>query len=169
MLYFWSILLVAVNAFWLILVPFALPGNWLMVITTALFAWWQWENGIFSVYTLIGITVLALAGEIVEFFAGAGGAKKAGAGWPGAIAAVFGAVFGAIFGTFVIPLLGTIIGACLGTGLAAAGVEMAMGKSSDASLRSGLGASMGHLVGSMTKLTIGAAIWLIVAVSAFWP
>jgi len=49
MLYFWLTLLVILNAFWLALVPFALPGNWLIVITTSLFAWWQRENNVFSI------------------------------------------------------------------------------------------------------------------------
>ena len=41
------------------LVPFTLPGNWLMIITTCLFAWWKWDNGLFSWPLLIAITVLA--------------------------------------------------------------------------------------------------------------
>ena len=169
MLYFWTTLLIVLNAFWLMLTLFALPGNWLIVITTSAFAWWQWEKGIFSIYTLIVIAVLAFSGEVVEFFAGAGGAKKAGAGWLGAIAAIFGAIFGAIAGTFVLPLFGTILGACLGAGLAATAVELAVGKTPDASIRSGLGASLGHLIGSTSKFAIGAAIWLIVSIAAFWP
>ncbi len=162
-------MLVILNAFWLILVPFSLPGNWLIVFTTALFAWWQRDNNVFSIYTLITIAVFALAGEIVEFFAGAAGAKKAGAGRLGAVAAVFGAVVGAIAGTFIIPLIGTIIGACIGAGLAASVAELASGKPADASIRSGLGASAGHLFGSISKLALGIAIWLIVAIAAFWP
>jgi uncharacterized protein YqgC (DUF456 family) len=169
MLYFWLTLLVILNAFWLALVPFALPGNWLIVITTSLFAWWQRENNVFSIYTLIAIAVLALLGELVEFFAGTAGAKKAGAGWLAAVAAVFGAIAGAVAGTFVLPLFGTIIGACLGAGLAAYVVELALGKSPDASIRSGLGASAGHFFGSIAKIAVGVVIWLIVAVAAFWP
>ena len=169
MLHFWIILLIVLNAFWLLLVPFALPGNWLIVITTALFAWRQWGQGIFSIYTLVAITVLAFLGEMIEFFAGAGGAKKAGAGWVGAIAAIFGAIVGAIAGTFILPLFGTIVGACLGAGIAAAAAELAAGKTSDASICSGFGASLGYLIGSTAKFAIGVAIWLIVAVAAFWP
>jgi uncharacterized protein YqgC (DUF456 family) len=169
MLYLWITLLIVLNGFWLVLVPLALPGNWLIVITTSLFAWWQWGQNVFSVYTLIAITVLAFLGEMIEFFAGAGGAKKAGASWLSAIAAIFGAIFGAIIGTLVLPLFGTIFGACLGAGIAAAVVELAMGKTSDASIRSGFGASLGYLIGSTTKFAIGVAIWLIVAVAAFWP
>lgn len=167
MLYLCETVLIIVNGFWLILNLFSLPGNWLIVITTSLFAWWQWENKVFSIYTIITIAVLALAGEIAEFLAGAGGAKRAGAGWPGATAAIFGAILGAIIGTFVIPLIGTIIGACLGAGTAATIVELAMGKTTDASIRSGIGASAGHLLGTTAKSAIGVIIWLIVAVAAF--
>jgi uncharacterized protein YqgC (DUF456 family) len=169
MLYLWLTLLIILNAFWLVLVLFSLPGNWLIVITTSLFAWWQWESHLFSVYTLIAIAVLALLGELVEFFAGTAGAKKAGAGWLAAIAAVFGAIAGAIIGTFVLPLFGTIIGACLGAGLAATITELAMGKPRDASIRSGVGASVGRFFGLIAKIAVGIAIWLIVAVAAFRP
>ncbi len=157
------------NAFWLVLVPFALPGNWLIVITTSLFAWWRWQDGVFSPCTLIVIAILALIGELVEFFAAAGGAKKAGATLLASVAAIIGALVGAVIGTFVLPLLGTIIGACLGAGLTATIVEMATGKTPDASIRSGVGASVGHLFGSTAKLAIGVIIWLIVAIAAFWP
>ena len=51
MLYVWSIFLV-----------FGLPGNWLIVIGTCLFAWWRWEDKVFSIYTLIAIAGLG------EFF-----------------------------------------------------------------------------------------------------
>jgi uncharacterized protein YqgC (DUF456 family) len=169
MLYLWATLLIVLNAFWLMLTLFALPGNWLIVITTSVFAWWQWEHEVFSIYTLIAIAVLAFFGEVVEFLAGAGGAKRAGAGWLGAMAAIFGAIAGAVIGTIVLPLFGTILGACLGAGLAATVVELAIGKTPDASIRSGFGASLGHLIGSTVKLAVGIAIWLIVAVAAFWP
>jgi hypothetical protein len=169
MFYLWATLLIIVNGFWLILNLFSLPGNWLIVITTSLFAWWQWENKVISIYTLIAIAVLALMGEIVEFLAGAGGAKKAGAGWLGAIAAIFGAIAGAITGTFVMPFIGTIIGSCLGAGLAAAGIEMVMGKPAKVSIRSGAGASIGRFFGSMAKFAIGAAIWIIAAIAVLWP
>ena len=95
MIYFWLVCLLVLNFCWLGLVFFALPGNWLVVISTGLFAWWRWEDGIFSIYTLIAITLLAFVAEIFEFFAGMGGAKKAGAGWKGAFAALAGAIIGA--------------------------------------------------------------------------
>ena len=42
MVYIWATSLVVINAVWLALVLVGLPGNWLMVATTALVAWWQW-------------------------------------------------------------------------------------------------------------------------------
>ena len=170
MIYFQVILLLVLNAFWLGLVFFALPGNWLVVISTALFAWWRWEDGVFSICTLIAITVLATIGEIVEFFAGMGGAKKAGAGWRGAFAAVAGALVGAIFGTFFIPIpfLGTLFGACLGAGLLTMTVERRLGKEMRASVRSGFGAGLGVFIGTGSKFLIGVLIWIIVAVAGFY-
>ena len=117
MIYVYLVILILFNACWLLTVPFMLPGNWLMLITTYLFAWWQWDMGIFGWPLLIAITILALIGEIIEFFAGAGGAKKAGSGWLGALTAVGGAIFGAVVGTGIMPVLGTILGACFGAGL----------------------------------------------------
>jgi hypothetical protein len=43
MLYVESSILVLLNLVWLILVLFGLPGNWLMVLSTSLFAWWTSE------------------------------------------------------------------------------------------------------------------------------
>jgi len=170
MSYVYIIGLLTVNAFWLVGILFMLPGNWLMAITTALFAWWRWDDGVFGVGVLIAIAVMALAGEIFDSLAGAGGAKKAGASWRGAAAAVFGAIAGALLGTVVIPVpvVGTLLGACLGAGLAVWAVERMIGKSPDKSIQSGVGAGTGVLLGITVKFAIGCLIWLTVAVAAFW-
>lgn len=169
MLYVWSILLVLLNAIWLVLVFFGLPGNWLIVISTCLFAWWRAEDNVFSVYTLLFIAALAILGEVVEFFAGMGGARKAGASWRGSLGAIIGAVTGAILGTFFIPFLGTLVGACVGAGIGAWGLELAGGRKMEESVRFGLGAGIGQFFGITAKFALGVAIWLIVAVAAFWP
>ena len=169
MIYVYLVILILFNACWLLTVPFMLPGNWLMLVTTYLFAWWQWDMGIFGWPLLIAITILALIGEIIEFFAGAGGAKKAGSGWLGALAAVGGAIFGAVVGTGIMPVLGTILGACFGAGLATWIVERITGKEQDASVRSGVGAGTGVLIGTVSKFCIGCLIWLLITIAAFWP
>ena len=169
MFYVYLVMLILLNACWLVMVLFTLPGNWLMVVGTCLFAWWQADQGVFGWGVLAAITILALIAELIEFFAGAGGAKKAGAGWWGALAAVGGAIFGALFGTFIIPVpvFGTLLGACFGAGLFTWIAERAAGKEHDDSVRSGVGAGTGVLIGTLSKFAIGCVIWLLIAIAAF--
>jgi len=171
MLYLLLILLILLNIAWLVLVLFGLPGNWLIVTSTCLFAWWRWEDGVFSIYTLIAIAVLAVLGELFEFLGGMHGAKRAGASRRGSIAALAGAIAGAILGTFMIPVLffGTVLGACIGAGLGAWAIEVSRGRKMEESVRCAVGAGLGELLGITAKVTAGIIIWLIVAVAAFWP
>lgn len=171
MLYLWLFILILLNTVWLALVAFGLPGNWLIVVGTGLFAWWQWDAGVFSIGTLVAVAVLALLAELAEFGAGMIGARKSGASWRGSTAALFGAMIGALSGTFFIavPLLGAVIGACLGAGLGVWAVEISRGQHRDRSLRSGVSAGLGALVGILSKLAAGVVIWLVVAVAAVWP
>jgi uncharacterized protein YqgC (DUF456 family) len=171
MLYLWLILLILLNAVWLMLVLFGLPGNWLIVISTCLFVWWRWEDGVFSIYTLIVIVVLAGLGELFELLGGMHGAKRAGASRRGSIAALAGAIVGAILGTFMIPVLflGTVLGACIGAGLGAWAIEVSRGRKMEESVRCGVGAGLGELLGITAKVTAGIIIWLTVAIAAFWP
>jgi uncharacterized protein YqgC (DUF456 family) len=162
-------MLVLLNAFWLLLVPFTLPGNWLIVITTVLFAWWRAEDKVFSPYTLVVITLLALLGELVEFFGGVIGAKKAGARFLGSLGAILGAIIGAIIGTFVFPILGTILGSCAGAAIGACALEVAGGRRMEDTINLGIGAGLGHFFGTTAKMALGILIWFIVAVAAFYP
>jgi uncharacterized protein YqgC (DUF456 family) len=171
MVYLWSIVLVILNTVWLGLVVFGLPGNWLIVVSTCLLAWWRWGNNVFSIYTLVAIVVLAVVGELAEFTAGMIGARRSGASRRGSVAAIFGAVVGAIFGTFMIPVvfLGTLIGACVGAGLCVWGMEISRGEQAEHSLRHAVSAGLGEFFGIISKFAMGIVIWLIVAVAVFWP
>lgn len=167
MLYFWLTLLVVVNTLWLGLVPFSLPGNWLMILTTILFALWQ--KNIFGVYIILAAIVLALIGEVLEFLAGAGGAKAAGGGKKAMAAAIIGAIIGAILGTFLIPvpIFGTLLGSALGAAMAVLIAERKAGKEMKQSLKIATGAGLGRFVGLGTKIATGIIIWLIFTIAAF--
>jgi uncharacterized protein YqgC (DUF456 family) len=171
MLYVWLSILVLLNALWLTLVLLGLPGNWLMVISTCLFAWWKWDERVFSGWTLVAIVALALLGELTEFLAGVVAAKGSGASWRGSMMAVFGAILGALFGTFTIPVLflGTVLGASIGAGLAVWATEIARGELAEHSLRRAVSAGIGQFVGTASKIMLGLVIWLVIAVAAFWP
>lgn len=177
MIYLWAVLLLLLNLVWLATVVAGLPGTWLMVISTALVAWWQWGDpdagrpGMFSLATLIVIAGLALLAEIAELITGLIGARRAGGTRWGALGALIGGFVGAIVATPLIPLplLGSLIGACVGAGLGAWGLELAAGRRASESARAGVGAGLGTFAGRIAKLIAAALIWLIVAVAAFWP
>jgi uncharacterized protein YqgC (DUF456 family) len=160
-----------VNLLWLFTTVLGLPGNWLMVLTTALVAWWQWEAAMFSPWTLLAVILLATGGELVDVVAGAVMAKRAGGTGRGALGAILGGVAGGLVGTAMlpVPLFGTILGVCAGAFIGAAVLEAASGQPIALSLRSGRGAAVGYGLGYLAKLGIGAVIWATVAVAAFWP
>ncbi len=177
MVYLWATLLLLVNAVWWFLNLLVMPGNLLMAVSTGVVAWLTWDKSkgwneqMFSIYTLIAVFVLAIFGEVLEFFAGAAGAKTAGGSVWGKFGAILGAVVGAVVCTFLIPIpiLGSLIGACGGAFLGAYLLELAGGKKSKPALKSGAGAGVGRLTGTLIKLILGVIIWLIIAVAAFWP
>jgi uncharacterized protein YqgC (DUF456 family) len=167
MIYFWLTILIIINTFWLMLSFFALPGNWLMIVTTTLFAIWQKDN--FSIYVIIAAIILAMAGEVLEFFAGAGGAKAAGGGKKAMAAAIIGAIIGAVLGTVLIPvpLFGTLLGSAIGAGLAVLIVEKRAGKEFKESVKTATSAGVGQILGISAKIITGVIIWLIFAIAAF--
>jgi uncharacterized protein YqgC (DUF456 family) len=173
MAYLSAIVLIALNTIWLGLVPLGLPGLWLMVATAALVAWWQHGEGtpMFGVVTLVTIVALAVVGEILEFAAGAVGSRGAGGTRRGTVGALVGGLVGAIAGTVLLPmpLLGSLIGASVGAGLGALGLELTGGQAMRDSVRTGLGAGAGRLLGTVLKLMVAVAAWVVLAVAVFWP
>jgi uncharacterized protein len=171
MIYAIAALLIVVNTLCLAMVLLRLPGIWLMVLMTTLAAIITWDEGMFSVWTLGVVFVLALISEVLEFMAGAVGTKKAGGSQGAAWAAMFGGIAGAIGGTFLIPVpvVGSLLGAILGAAGAAALAELAMGREMGAAAMSGAGAGAGTLAGAIVKLMFGVVVWLIIAVAAFVP
>jgi uncharacterized protein len=169
--------LVLVNSLWLGTIILGLPGTWLMVFSTALVAWLRWVPGrpfgdqMISPWTLLCLIGLALVGEVLEFIAGAAGARKAGGSGRGALAAVVGGLVGALAGTFIIPIpvIGSLLGAAGGAGLGAWWVELAGGKTMESSVRIGIGAGVGRVLGTVYKFAAGVAIWFVALIAAFWP
>ena len=173
MAYLWAVVLIALNTVWLGLVLLGLPGIWLMVASAAVVVWWQHGEGtpMFGVATLITIVALAVLGEILEFAAGAVGSRGAGGTRRGTVGALVGGLVGAIAGTVLLPmpLLGSLIGASVGAGLCALVLELTGGKAMRDSARTGLGAGAGRLLGTVLKLMVAAAAWVVLAVAAFLP
>jgi hypothetical protein len=191
MLCLWSILLVILNAVFWVLEVLGFPGNWLIVISTCLFAWWRWDDRIFSIYTLIAIEMLAVVSELFTFFSGTHTVGRVINSLPALVAILIGAIIGAILGTFFIPILflGTLPGICIGARLGACSVavfrtqklqKILLEESSEekwewASHRYSIAAGPGEFLGIPNNISIGIVvhlgiiIWIIVTIAAFWP
>ena len=175
MYWIWFTLLLLVNSVALLVTLIALPGNWIMVGTAALFVWLvppTQSGGL----TWIGVSVaagLAVLGEIVELSAGAAGAAKLGARRRSVVMSMGATVVGSIVGSLVvpIPIVGTVIGAvgggAIGAYLGAVAGEASVGTDADRREAIGRAAFRGRLLGTLAKLVIGTTIYLVIAVDAW--
>jgi uncharacterized protein YqgC (DUF456 family) len=165
----WIAGLLAVNALGVFLVALALPGTWLIVLATGLFAWLRGYPEILGWPSLSALIGLAVLGEVVEFAAGAAGVKSAGGTKRGAAGAIAGGIVGAIAGTFLIPIpvLGSVLGAAMGSFVGALLGERSAGRTSAEQLQAAQGAFWGRLLGTVSKLAIAVVMWILVASALF--
>jgi uncharacterized protein YqgC (DUF456 family) len=161
---------VIVNAAGVVLTLLQLPGNWLIVLTTALVAWWGWDP--LPEARLVGWTVLAIllglavAAEVAELALGAMGAKKAGGSRRGALLAIVGGFVGAVVGSFAIPILivGTVVGAALGSAAGALVGDRAAGREWGQAARAARGAAVGRVSATVVKALVGVLLWCVALV-----
>ena len=169
----WALIyIVAVLGFWFLNL-LGLPGNWLIVTATVLYAWLVPEGGASTMQWGAAAAVggLAVVGEIVELGASAAGVKKAGGSRRGSILALVGSLVGAVTGIFVgipIPIVGSIVGALLFAGMGATAGAMCgeywKGRSLDHSWTVGQAAFWGRILGTLAKVAIGAMM-VVVAIA----
>lgn len=157
------LLLAALMLVCLVLVPLGLPGTWLMIAVAVGF---PLVAGIepLGVFTLVGITVLAVIGELVEFSLSARYTRKYGGSRRASWGAIIGGIVGAIVGV-PLPVIGSVIGAFVGAFAGALLGELSLGSGSAASTRVAWGALVGRLVATAVKMGIGVAIaaWVVLA------
>ena len=162
-----AILLVVVCGGAWLLNLISLPGNWLAVLVMGVYAWLGPESGRthMGLVPVISAFGLGIAGEIVEFAAGAVGASRAGASRRATLYAILGSMAGAIVGGIIglpVPVLGPVLAALLFGGLGAtAGAMLAEwndGKSWRENWRIGKAAFWGRTTGTMGKMIAGLAI-----------
>ncbi|TWU43280.1 hypothetical protein Q31b_23180 [Novipirellula aureliae] len=146
-----------------------LPGNWISVAAMALYAWLGPSEGRLAIgmTTLLIAFFFSLLGEIVEFVAGAYGAKRAGASRRSTIFAMIGSMAGALTGAFVgipIPVVGSILAAILfgGIGATAGAIygEWTDGKPWKESWSIGQAAFWGRTFGTLGKFAAGFLVVL---------
>jgi uncharacterized protein YqgC (DUF456 family) len=157
-------------------VVIGLPGPWLLIalavgielsdhlwsgeLHPVTFGWW-----------VLG-TCLALAalGELLEFLAGALGAKRGGSSRRGMFWAVVGGIVGGIVGAPFGLVIGAFVGAAIGTFAGAVLGELGTpGRRFRETLRPATSASIGRILGTLSKLPIAVLVWITLSVAAFVP
>ncbi len=135
----------------------ALPGAPLLFAGLWLAAWIE-DYEFVGVPTLVLLAVLTAFTYIVDFIAGAFGAKRFGASKWSVIGATLGAIIGIFFG---IPgvLFGPFVGAVTG--------ELLVQRNLLAVSKAGVGASLGLIIGTAAKLALAFSMLGIFAVARF--
>ncbi len=140
----------------LVLLPFGLPGLWVMVLGVLAYGWLTDFQSV-TVALVVLVLGLAVLGEILEAWLGFRFARRYGgssrAGW-GALA---GGIVGAVIGVPV-PLVGSVIGGFLGAFAGAAVFDYTVARRSGAAARAAWGAVLGRAVAAAGKMALGVVI-----------
>ncbi|MBA3892402.1 MAG: DUF456 domain-containing protein [Gemmatimonadales bacterium] len=157
-----ALLLVSACLVGLLLVPFGLPGLWVMVLGVAGYGWLtDFRTVTLGLMTLV--LALAVVGEVVEAWLGFRFARRYGgsrrAGWGALVGGLVGAVIGV-----PVPLVGPVIGGFLGAFAGAALFEYTRARQRGAAAWAGWGAVLGRAAAAAAKMALG----IVIAVSAIF-
>jgi uncharacterized protein YqgC (DUF456 family) len=157
------LLLLGTCAAGLVLIPFGLPGLWIMVLGVIGYGWLTGFATV-GVATIAIVLSLAALGEIVEAWVGFRSAQRYGgsrrAGWGALIGGLVGAVVGV-----PVPVVGSVIGAFVGSFIGATLFEYSVAQRAGTAVGAGWGAVVGRAIGAAVKVALGLVIG-VVAVSA---
>jgi uncharacterized protein YqgC (DUF456 family) len=147
----------------LVLVPLGLPGLWIIAGAALAYNPLVGEERV-GLVTIVGVFLLAVAAEVVEFLLAGRFARRYGgsrrAGW----GAIIGGIVGAIVGVPV-PIVGPMLGAFVGSFAGALIAELTRGTSGGPATRVATGALLGRVAAVAAKVAAGCAMaaWLMVA------
>ena len=136
---------------------FGLPGNFVILGASMLFGWYGGFQEI-TVKIIIILIVLALAGELIEFLLGIAGSKKYESSNRAIVGSIIFGIIGAVLGAPFFFGIGAVVGAFAGAFAGAIIVELSQGKNMDEALKSGWGAFIGRVAGTISKGAVGIAM-----------
>jgi uncharacterized protein YqgC (DUF456 family) len=158
------LLLILALASGLVLIPFGLPGLWVMVLGVIGYGWLTGFATV-GVATIAVVLSLAALGEIVEAWIGFRSARRYGgsrrAGWGAMIGGLVGAVVGV-----PVPVVGSVVGAFVGAFAGAAVFEYTVARRAGTALGAGWGALVGRAIGAAVKVALGLAIGVVAIFAA---
>ena len=141
----------------LISLIFGLPGNFVILGASMLYGWYGGFQEI-TVKIIIILIVLALAGELIEFLLGILGSKKYESSNRAVVGSIIFGIIGAVMGAPFFFGIGAVVGAFAGAFAGAIIVELSQGKNMDEALKSGWGAFIGRVAGTISKGAVGIAM-----------
>jgi uncharacterized protein YqgC (DUF456 family) len=132
----------------------AIPGTPLILVGALTYAFFTGFDPV-GVPELLILGAISILAYVLDYTAGALGAKKFGGTWWGAAGALLGVIVGFFFGPLGL-VLGPIVGALLG--------ELVHSRHLRRSIRSAFGTVVGMLLGTVAKLSlavvmIGLFLW----------
>ena len=147
----------------LLLVPLGLPGIWLIVGAVAVYNPLTGTEAI-GTQTIIGVLVLAVIAEVIEFTLAASFTRQYGGSKRAAWGAIIGGMIGAVVGVPV-PIIGSVIGAFVGSFVGALVAEWSRGTQTGTATRVATGALLGRAAATAAKIAIGfvMAVWVFAA------
>jgi uncharacterized protein len=156
------LLLLAVLA-GLLLIPFGLPGIWLMLLAGVAHRMFAMPTAI-SWITLVVLLLIAVAAEWLEFSISGKYTQKYGGSRRAAWGAILGGFAGAMVGVPV-PIIGSVIGAFAGSFAGALVAEYTLERNRETATRAATGALIGRAVATGMKAVAGCVIggWLVAA------
>jgi uncharacterized protein YqgC (DUF456 family) len=163
----YALLLLAVVILSILMIPFGMPGTWIIASAAAVYRITLPDGGV-SYFTVGVLFAMAIVSAVIEMSLSARYAKKYGgsrrAGW----GAIIGGFVGAIFG-LPIPIVGSVIGAFFGAFVGAFVFEMTAGTAVAGSTKVATGAMIGRVVGAAMNVAIGVVMGVWVMFAALTP
>ena len=151
-----AFLLIAASLIGLLLIPFGLPGLWVILLGIIGYGWITGFRTLSTGFLILAVA-LAVLGEVLESWIGFRFAKRYGgssrAGW----GALVGGLVGAIVGV-PIPVVGSVIGGFVGAFIGAAVFEYTKARHAEGSVRAGWGAVLGRAAAVAIKMGLGVAM-----------
>ncbi len=148
----------------IISIIFGFPGTLVIFLSALIYSIASGFEKI-TIGMLLGLGLLMVCGEILEYVFGVIGAKRFGASKKGIVCSLVGGFVGAVLGAPLLFGFGAVVGAFVGAFVGATVVELITrgpGGWKEA-LRSGFGSFLGRMAGMITKiaLAIGMTVWIL--------
>ncbi len=140
----------------LILIPFGLPGLWVILLAILGYGWLTDFRTLSTGAVALAIA-LPLLGEGVETWIGFRFARRYGASSRAGWGALVGGLVGAVVGV-PLPIVGSVIGGFVGAFLGAALFEYTRARQSEGAVMAGWGAVLGRAAAAAVKIAVGVVM-----------